>query len=83
VAQLLRDGAKSGEFRPVNPMDFLPSMVGIVIFYFSTAPAMQTLLKVDPLSKKRIAERRRFVLEFVSAALFTDKNFKVSSLAAR
>lgn len=70
VSQLLREGAAKGEFRRVNPMDFLPSLVGVVIFYFSTAPAMRTLLKVDPLSKQRIAERRKFVLEFVSKALF-------------
>jgi len=47
--------------------------VGIIIVYFSTAPAMKTLLKIDPLSKKRIAERREFVLEFISAALFSKK----------
>ena len=73
VAELLREGAEKGQFRAVNPMDFLPSMVGVIIFYFSTAPAMKTLLKTDPLSKKRIAERRKFVLEFVSAALFKNK----------
>jgi len=73
VAETLREGAESGEFRAVNPMDFLPSMVGVIIFYFSTAPAMKTLLKVDPLSKERIAERRQFVLEFISAALFKSK----------
>jgi hypothetical protein len=28
------------------------------------------LLKVDPLSPQRIRERRAFVLDFVSAALF-------------
>ncbi len=70
VAEMLREGAEKGQFRPVNPMDFLPSMVGVIIFYFSTAPAMKTMLKIDPLSSKRIAERRKFVLEFVSAALF-------------
>ena len=73
VSEMLREGAEKGQFRAVNPMDFLPSMVGIIIFYFSTAPAMRTLLKIDPLSKERIAERREFVLEFVSAALFTEK----------
>ena len=73
VAEMLREGAEKGQFRPVNPMDFLPSMVGIIIFYFSTAPAMKALLNVDLLSEERIAERRKFVLEFVSAALFTDK----------
>jgi AcrR family transcriptional regulator len=73
VSEMLREGAEKGQFRPVNPMDFLPSMVGIIIFYFSTAPAMKMLLKIDPLSKERIAERRRFVLEFVATALFTEK----------
>jgi hypothetical protein len=28
------------------------------------------LMKVDPLSAERIRERRAFVLEFISAALF-------------
>src|SRR6202142_1219001 len=73
VAEMLREGAEKGQFRAVNPMDFLPSMVGIIIFYFSTAAAMKTLLKIDPLSKKRIAEGREFVLEFISAALFKDE----------
>jgi AcrR family transcriptional regulator len=76
VAEMLREGAEKRQFRSVNPMDFLPSMVGIIIFYFSTAPAMKTLLKIDLLSKVRIAERRTFVLEFISAALFTDKTSK-------
>jgi hypothetical protein len=70
IAEVLREGIGAGEFRPVNPMDFLPSVVGIIIFYFSAAPVMKTLMKVDPLSVERIRERRAFVLDFVSAALF-------------
>ena len=78
VAETLREGAASGDFRTVNPMDFMPSMVGVIVFYFSTASAMKTLLNVDPLSKERIAERRQFVLEFISAALFKGKGEVVS-----
>ena len=74
VTEMLREGADNGEFRKVNPMDFLPSMAGIIIFYFSSSTGMKKLLKVDPLSKERIAERRKFVLEFVSAAMFKDKS---------
>jgi hypothetical protein len=51
-------------------MDFAPTLVGIIIFYFSSAPLMKMLMKVDPLSEQRIRERRAFVLEFISAALF-------------
>jgi TetR/AcrR family transcriptional regulator len=74
VAEMLIKGADSGEFRRVNPVDFLPSLVGVIIFYFSTAPAMKTLLKLDPLSKQRIAERREFVLDFITAALFSHRH---------
>jgi TetR/AcrR family transcriptional regulator len=69
VAEMLREGAERREFRPLNPMDFMPSMVGIVIFYFTAATTMKALLKVDPLSKDRIAERRKFVLDFISEAV--------------
>ena len=66
----MREGIEAGEFRAVNAMDFVPSVVGVIIFYFSAAPLMKTLMKVEPLSEKRIRERRAFVLDFISAALF-------------
>jgi TetR/AcrR family transcriptional regulator len=71
VTGVLREGIQRGEFRPVNPLDFLPSVVGMIIFYFSSAPLMKMVVKIDPLSAERIRERRAFVLEFISAALFT------------
>jgi AcrR family transcriptional regulator len=70
LSEVLRLGIEAGKFRAVNPMDFTPSLVGIIIFYFSAAPLMKTLMKVDPLSEQRIRERRAFVLGFISAALF-------------
>jgi TetR/AcrR family transcriptional regulator len=70
LVEVLRDGTEAGEFRAVNPMDFLPSVVAVIVFYFTTAPVMKALMKVDPLSEERIRERRAFVLDFISAALF-------------
>jgi TetR/AcrR family transcriptional regulator len=72
AAEVLRLGIAAGEFRPVNPMDFLPSVAAVIVFYFSAAPVIKALTKVDPLSAQRIRERRRFVLDFISAALFRD-----------
>jgi len=71
LVEVIQEGIASGEFRPVNPMHFLPSMVAIIVFYFSAAPVIKTLMQVDPLSPERIAERRAFVLDFIAAALFT------------
>jgi len=70
LAEVLREGIEAGEFRAVNPMDFLPSVAAVVVFYFSAAPLIKTLMKVDPLSEARIRERRAFVLDFISTALF-------------
>ncbi len=70
VAEILREGIRTGEFRALNPLDFLPSVAAMIVFYFSAAPLMKTLMKLDPLSEERIRERRAFVLDFVSTALF-------------
>jgi TetR/AcrR family transcriptional regulator len=70
LVAVLREGIKAGEFRPVNPMDFLPSVAAIVVFYFGAAPLLKTFMKVNPLSPQRLRERRAFVLDFISAALF-------------
>jgi TetR/AcrR family transcriptional regulator len=70
VSEVLREGIAKGEFRAVNPLHFVPSMVAIIVFYFSSAPMMQKIVGFNPLSPERIAERRAAVLDFISAALF-------------
>ena len=70
VGDLMRQGIVDGEFRPVNPAHFVPSMVAMIVFYFSSAPMMQKVVGFNPLTAERIAERRAAVLDFISAALF-------------
>src|ERR1700694_1103408 len=70
VGELLRKGIAEGEFRTIDPAHFIPSMVAMIIFYFSSAPLMQKIVRFNPLAPERIAERRAAVLDFISAALF-------------
>ncbi len=70
VSELLRKGIAEGEFRKIDPAHFIPSMVAMIIFYFSSAPLMQKIVRFNPLAPERIAERRAAVLDFISAALF-------------
>jgi TetR/AcrR family transcriptional regulator len=70
VGDLLRKGITEGEFRQVDPVHFVPSMVAMIVFYFSSAPVMQRIVGFNPLTPQRIAERRTAVLDFISAALF-------------
>jgi TetR/AcrR family transcriptional regulator len=74
VGELMQKGIAEGEFRPVNPAHFVPSMVAMIVFYFSSAPMMQKIIGFNPLTPDRIAERRAAVLDFISAALFRPKN---------
>jgi hypothetical protein len=70
VGGLLNEGIVEGEFRRVDPVHFVPSMVAMIVFYFSSAPVMQRIVHFNPLTPRRIAERRAAVLDFISAALF-------------
>lgn len=70
VAQVLRQGQASGEFRAVDPLHFVPSMIAVIVFYFTSAPVMRIMTGKDPLSTDRVAARRAAVLDFISSALF-------------
>jgi hypothetical protein len=69
----LRKGIAEGEFRKVDPAHFVPSMIAMIVFYFSSAPVMRRIVHFDPLSPRRIAQRRAAVLDFISAALFQSR----------
>jgi TetR/AcrR family transcriptional regulator len=70
ISALLEEGAKRGDFRRVNPLHFIPSMVSVIVFYFATAPVMKAMTGSDPFSPEMISERRRAVVDFISTALF-------------
>jgi TetR/AcrR family transcriptional regulator len=73
LGELLAQGIAQGEFRKVDPVHFIPSMLAVIVFYFSSARVMQRIVHFNPLTPQRIAERRAAVLDFISAALFIPK----------
>src|ERR1700680_530466 len=72
IAEVLKKGQLSGEFRPVDPLHFVPSMIAVIVFYFTSAPVMRLITGKDPMSPERVAARRAAVLDLISAALFPD-----------
>jgi TetR/AcrR family transcriptional regulator len=70
IAEVLKTGQTTGEFRRVDPLHFVPSMIALIVFYFTSAPVMRVMTGKDPLSPERVAARRAAVLDFISAALF-------------
>ena len=71
IAEVLKQGQATGDFRQVDPMQFVPSMISVIVFYFNTVPVMKLVTGIDPLTPERLAERRAAVLDFISAALFS------------
>jgi TetR/AcrR family transcriptional regulator len=70
LAAVLREGQAKGEFRAVDPLHFIPSMIAIIVFYFTNAPVMRMVTGGDPFSPEFLAQRRAAVVDFISAALF-------------
>ena len=70
LVETVREGVASGVFRPVDPMQFIPSMAAVVVHYFGSAQFMKLITNEDPLTPEKIADRRAAVLDFISAALF-------------
>ena len=84
IADVLRQGQATGAFRPVDPMQFIPSMISVIVFYFNTVPVIKLMTGNDPLTPERLAERRAAVLDFISAALFSSPiNSSISAPGVR
>ncbi len=71
LMELFREGISRGAFRSVDAQHFVVSVVAMNVFYFSSAPMLRQMLRDDPLSRERVAQRRAAVLDTISAALFT------------
>jgi TetR/AcrR family transcriptional regulator len=70
VAAVIEEGQATGDFRLVDPLHFVPSMIAVIVFHFTNAPVLRMVKGIDPLAPEVVAARRAAVLDFISAALF-------------
>jgi len=70
LTALIREGIAAGEFRRVEPQHTIFTLVAMTVFYFAAVPVLTEMWKCDPLAPKRVAARRRSILDFVEHALF-------------
>jgi TetR/AcrR family transcriptional regulator len=82
VAAVIQQGQAAGEFRPVDPMHFMPSMVAVIVFHFTNAPVLSMVTGADPYSPEMVAARRAAVLDFIAAALFRPAAQKTQGVRA-
>lgn len=76
---VLEQGIASGEFRAVDPMNFISSMIAVIVHYFAVGPLIRELRGSDPFAPANIVARRRAVLDFIAAALFTNRTAAVKA----
>ena len=82
VVGLMQEGIGSGEFRAVDPNQFLPSAIGAIVHYFLTAPLRQKFTPTQRMPREQaIQERRAAVLDFIGAALFADREAGIQMAA--
>ena len=82
VASVIEEGQATGDFRAVDPMHFVPSMIAIIVFHFTNAPVLRMIKGIDPLAPELVAARRAAVIDFISAALFRPEPQKAQGARA-
>lgn len=69
AARILRAGIREGTFRPVDVPNTVVSLLGVTAFYFVAAPVVSVVLGWNPYEERRLAARKRAVLDFVRHGL--------------
>lgn len=76
--RLLERGMRDGEFCQADRFNTAVSVVSLIVFYFSAAPVLKMMGRVDAYSPASLRRRKTEVLDFVRRGLFEDPNFTMS-----
>ncbi len=71
--KVMREGIARGEFRRVEGGSALMTMLGMNVFYFTSAPIMRMIRGVDPFSAASLRGHIASSLDFMGASLFVDR----------
>jgi AcrR family transcriptional regulator len=75
--RVIAEGIRRREFRRVDPGHMATSIVGVTVFYFSSAPIVRVLRGFDPFDATHLRQRKEHVMEFVRFGLFRNPEEKV------
>jgi TetR/AcrR family transcriptional regulator len=73
----VREGIASGEFRKIESAGVLSTMLGMNVFYFTSAPLMRVMRGIDPFSPECIRGHIATSLDFIGASLFKDREYGI------
>jgi len=70
LMRVIAGGIRRREFRRVDPGQMAISLVGVTVFYFSSAPIVRVLRGIEPFEAMHLKKRKEHVLELVRFGLF-------------
>jgi len=77
LLKVIERGMRTGEFRRMDSIHAAISLVSLIVFYFSSAPALRAVSGIDPYAKANVQRRREEVLKFVRYALFKNPKSEI------
>lgn len=69
LEKAIEEGIKTGEFRAVDPLHTVLSIIAMTVFYFAAAPVLGELWGHNTLGVPAVETRRRAVLDFLEHGL--------------
>lgn len=72
VASFIREGQAAGEFRAVDPIQFIFSVIGMTVHYYMAAPVVSPLSPEKIMSQAGIDERVEHIVDMVRRGLLKD-----------
>lgn len=69
LSRILRAGIRRRECRPVDVDNMVVSLIAVTVFYFAASPVVNLILEWNPYDQRRVAARKRAVLDFVRHGL--------------
>jgi TetR/AcrR family transcriptional regulator len=72
LMEVIERGVREGEFRAVASHHTAISLAALTVFYFSAAPVIKAVARIDPYEPRQLQSRREEVLNFIRYGLFRD-----------
>ena len=69
VSEFLAEGAREAHFREVDPLHFLQSLLGMLIFYFLSDPLVQAIGVKEPYGSEEIEKHKIEVWNMVRSSI--------------
>lgn len=70
LVEVIERGVRARELRPVDSHHTVYSLVALTVFYFSAAPIVKSVSRIDPFEPANVQRRKDEVLRFVRHGLF-------------